>query len=222
MPPTLKPISKPDFQSDPSLSSQLKKFNSNLNCHCCILFQHRICLNYIQIAIMINTSVIRLSIQFYVSTGLQIFKKSSLCKWIFHDLLHSICIMMIRIRISNLWMKNMSIMSQINVFRTKILPPSENIISRKGRFTFLYSLHSFFHLKPAYLIGSLGSIDALKQYYFFKSTRGMLEVVIDAKTQKADFSSQKFPAGFFSIFDTIAFWVEDCSGKTAKFSVDTG
>ena len=62
-----------------------------------------------------------------MSNGLQIFKKSSLCKWIFGDFLYLIYLLMIRIPIYNLWTKNMSIMSYTKVFDRNFLRTSEKI-----------------------------------------------------------------------------------------------
>ena len=75
------------------------------------------------------TSCMRQCNELHMSTGLQIFKKPSLCKWIFYDHLYLIYILMSRIRVSNPWRKNVSIMRHTNVFRIIFLRTSQKVSS---------------------------------------------------------------------------------------------
>ena len=134
------------------LSYQLKNFDSNLNWHRPVRFQHLIYFNQTQIAIIVIRSHFRLSKLLHMSTGLQMFKQISLCKWIFNDRLFSIFILMIRIRNSNMWTKNVSIKKHIIVFGIILLSLSQKTSYFKSEnsllhFLLIHSINWKSHLK---------------------------------------------------------------------------
>ena len=105
--PTLKPSLQPDLHRNDYLTFQVStekyQFEPQLKSLYMVSTPYK--LNKLQTTILIVTSLMCLSSRLHMSTGLQIIKKSSLSEGFFYDLLCSIYILMIRIRISKLLKK---------------------------------------------------------------------------------------------------------------------
>ena len=71
-----------------------------------------------------------------------IFKKLSLSEWIFYIPLYSLFTLMVRIRISNQWIKNVAIMRHIKTFRITFVPSEQK--------WFLFTKESSLHFQSFY------------------------------------------------------------------------